>query len=122
MNIKEAKKSLDKVIEKGRVHLYKPIQVAEILYRDRIEKDIKLIELETYRSPSKKWRDVVCIRFLGRTSTSSARYQDDVFNDNAIPPLVLDALDKENRTKKWNCRGLHLSEIRTTICSNVFGA
>jgi len=100
MNIKEAKKSLDKVIEKGRVHLYKPIQVAEILYRDRTEKDIKLIELETYRSSSKKWRDIVCIRFLGRTSTSSARYQDDVFNDNAIPPIVLEALGKENRTKE----------------------
>ncbi len=99
MNIKEAKESLDKVIEKGRIHLYKPIQVAEILFRDRTEKDIKLIELETYRSSSKKWRDVVCIRFLGRTSTSSARYQDDVFNDNAIPPLVLDALGKENRAK-----------------------
>lgn len=100
MTIKEAKKSLDKVIEKGKIHLYKPIQVAEILYRDRTEKDIKLIELETYRSPSKKWRDVVCIQFLGRTSTSSARYQDDVFNENAIPPIVLDVLGKENRTKK----------------------
>jgi len=99
MNIEEAKKSLDKVIEKGRVHLYKPIQVAEILYRDRIEKDIKLIEVETYRSASKKWRDIVCLRFLGRTSTSSARYQDDIFNESAIPPIVLDELGKENRAK-----------------------
>lgn len=37
MNIKEAKQALDKVISKGRVHLYKPIQIAEILYRDRTE-------------------------------------------------------------------------------------
>ena len=99
MNIKEAKQSLDKVIDKARVHLYKPIQVAEILYRDRIEKDINLAELQTYRNVSKRWRDIVCVKFLGRTSTSSARYQDDIFNDNAIPPNVLVALGKENIAK-----------------------
>lgn len=99
MNIKEAKQALDKVIDKGRVHLYKPIQVAEILYRDRTEKDIKLSDLSTYRTISKKWRDIICIKFLGRTSTSSARYQDDVFNDNAIPPAALTILGKENRGK-----------------------
>ena len=36
MNIQTAKQSLDKVIAKARVHLYKPIQVAEILYRDGV--------------------------------------------------------------------------------------
>ncbi|MDP3010771.1 MAG: HaeII family restriction endonuclease [Methylococcales bacterium] len=99
MNIIEAKQALDKVIDKARVHLYKPIQVAEILYRDRIEQDITLSDLTTYRTKSKKWRDVICIQFLGRTSTSSARYQDDIFNDNAIPPAVLEMLGKENREK-----------------------
>lgn len=97
MNITEAKKALDKVIDKARVHFYKPIQIAEILYRDRVEQDISLSELATYRTRSKKWRDVICIQFLGRTSTSSARYQDDVFNDNAVPPTVLEILGKENR-------------------------
>lgn len=100
MNIKEAKQSLDKVIDKARVHLYKPIQIAEILYRDRIEKDINLSDLSTYRTISKKWRDVISLKFIGRTSTSSARYQDDIFNDNAIPPNVLSVLGKENRSKK----------------------
>ena len=99
MNIKEAKQALDKVIDKARVHLYKPIQVAEILYRDRTEKDINLAELQTYRNVSKKWRDIVCVKFLGRTSTSSARYQDDIFNDNAVPPSVLVVLGKENIAK-----------------------
>lgn len=99
MNIKEAKQSLDKVIDKARVHLYKPIQVAEILHRDRTEKDINLSDLTTYRTISKKWRDIICIKFLGRTSTSSARYQDDIFNDNAVPPSVLATLGKENRIK-----------------------
>ncbi|MDR0970020.1 MAG: HaeII family restriction endonuclease [Lentimicrobiaceae bacterium] len=99
MNISEAKSALDKIISKARVHLYKPIQVAEILYRDRVEKDIKLSDLETYRNVSKKWRDIICLQFLGRTSTSSARYQDDIFNDNAVPPSVLVALGKENIAK-----------------------
>jgi hypothetical protein len=99
MTIKEAKQSLDKVIEKARVHLYKPIQIAEILHRDRTEKDINLSDLTTYRTISKKWRDIICIKFLGRTSTSSARYQDDIFNDNAIPPSVLVELGKENSNK-----------------------
>ena len=97
MNISEAKPALDKIISKGRVHLYKPIQIAEILYRDRTEGDIDLANLNTYRNASKKWRDIICLRFLGRTSTSSARYQDDVFNDNAVPPSVLQALGTENR-------------------------
>lgn len=99
MNINDAKQSLDKVIDKARVHLYKPIQVAEILHRDRTERDINLSDLTTFRTSSKKWRDVICIKFLGRTSTSSARYQDDIFNDNAVPPSVLEELGKENREK-----------------------
>jgi len=109
MNIQEAKQSLDKVIAKARVYLYKPIQVAEILYRDRVKKEINLADLETYRNTSKRWRDIICLRFLGRTSTYSARYQDDIFNDNAIPPQVLVALGEENRKNKGNEPGLRRS-------------
>lgn len=97
MTVSEAKRALDKIISKGRVHLYKPIQIAEILYRDRTKGDIDLSDLTTYRNTSKKWRDIICLRFLGRTSTSSARYQDDVFNENAVPPSVLEVLGTENR-------------------------
>lgn len=97
MTILEAKQALDKIISKGRVHLYKPIQIAEILYRDRTKGDIDLSDLSTYRNASKKWRDIVCLRLLGRTSTSSARYQDDVFNENAVPPSVLTILGIENK-------------------------
>lgn len=93
----QAKAALDNVIKKSRVHLYKPIQVAEILYRDRVFKDIKLLSLEDYRTKSKKWRDEVSIVLLGRVCTSSARFQDDLFNDNATPPAVLDVLGRENR-------------------------
>lgn len=98
MTTVEAKEALDKIITKARVHLYKPIQIAEILYYDRINKDINLTEIDTYKNISKKWRDLICYRFLGRTSSSSARYQDDVFNENAIPPSVLEILGKENRS------------------------
>lgn len=93
----QAKAALDNVIKKSRVHLYKPIQVAEILYRDRVFKDINLLSLEDYRTKSKKWRDEVSIVLLGRVCTSSARFQDDLFNDNATPPAVLDVLGRENR-------------------------
>jgi len=92
-----AKKALDIVIDKGRVHLYKPIQVAEILYRDRVFGDINLANLEDYRTKSKKWRDLVTIPLVGRKCTSSARFQDDLFNSNATPPDVLVVLGEENR-------------------------
>jgi len=99
MELTEAKASLDNIIKKARVHLYKPIQIAEILHRDRISTDIDLSDLETYRAKSKKWRDLVCIPFLGRTSTSSSKYQDDLFNANAVPPEAITMLGKENRSK-----------------------
>jgi len=99
MSIGQAKAALDRVIAKSRVHLYKPIQVAEILFRDRVAKDITLSDLTTYRTASKRWRDIVCIKFLGRTSTSSAKFQDDIFNETAVPPKFLDFLGHENREK-----------------------
>lgn len=99
MNIQTAKQALDSLISKARVHLYKPIQIAETLQRDRVSQDINIEELETYRNLSKKWRDIICIQFLGRTSTSSAKYQDDLFNQNAIPPQVLKVLADENKAK-----------------------
>lgn len=93
----QAKAALDKVINKSRIHLYKPIQIAEILYRDRTKRDIDLSNLEDYRTQSRKWRDIISIELVGRVSTSNSRYQDDVFNDNAVPPLMMVELGKENR-------------------------
>ena len=46
---------------------------------------------------SKKWRDAITIPLVGRKCTSSARFQDDLFNDNATPPSVLVVLGNENR-------------------------
>lgn len=88
---------LDKIIRKSRVHLYKPIQIAEILYHDRVYHDVDLNDLETYRNRSKKWRDEISRPLLGRISTSSARFQDNLFEENALPPQVITVLGEENR-------------------------
>jgi len=94
-----AKDALDKIIAKSRVHFYKPIQIAEILYRHRTAlHPIDLLRLDDYRNQSKKWRDDISIVLLGRKCTSSARFQDDLFNDNAIPPNILNILGHENVT------------------------
>lgn len=100
VTVKQAKEALDTVIRKSRVHLYKPIQIAEILYRDRVHKDINLANLEEYRSKSKTWRDEVTIHLVGRVCTSSAKFQDNLFDNNAIPPSVLEVLGRENRRTK----------------------
>lgn len=96
-NLDEAKQALDSIIKKSRVHLYKPIQIAEILYKNRTSNDVdNLGDLETYRNASKKWRDIVCMQFLGRISTSSAKFQDNLFEENAMPPSLLEILGNEN--------------------------
>ena len=112
MDNKTAQDHLDTVIRKARVHFYKPIQIAEILYRDRIEEDIDLGDLETYRTPSRKWRDEISLRLIGRVSTSSARYQDDLFNANAIPPAVLIQLGKINRNSKGKAEAYIYDALR----------
>ena len=115
MDNKTAKDQLDTVIRKARVHFYKPIQIAEILHRDRIEKDIDLENLETYRTSSRKWRDAISLRFIGRCSTSSARYQDDLFNPNATPPAVLAHLGKINRNSNGAVEAYIYTALRNRL-------
>ncbi|MBP9709402.1 HaeII family restriction endonuclease [Patescibacteria group bacterium] len=88
----DAKKAVDSIIKKSRVHFYKPIQIAEILHRNRTQRGMDLRDLETYRNISKRWRDEVTMRLVGRRSTSSQKYQDNVFEENAMPPRLLVAL------------------------------
>ena len=92
----KAKEALDSLINKSRVHLYKPIQIAEILYHIRSGEKIDPLVLEDYRIKSKGWRDEISLPLLGRVCTSSAKFQDDLFNNNAIPPQVLKVLNDEN--------------------------
>lgn len=99
MNIAEAKSALDKIIQKSRIHLYKPIQVAEILYRFRIGQLSDLMDLESYRSASKRWRDEISRDLLGTVCTSSCKFQDNLFDDNAVPPRVLKTLGVDNNAR-----------------------
>ena len=95
MNLSEAKKLLDKIIVKSRVHLYKPIQVSEILYRKRmVDSSLDMTKLETYRNASKKWRDDVSNELIGRKCNSSAKFQDALFSE--LPTDAFVALAREN--------------------------
>jgi type II restriction enzyme len=94
----EEKMRLDQFIAKQRVALYKPIQIAEILHRVKegtlTTEDLKSIE--KYRNPSKRWRDIVTRRLIGQISTSSQKFQDNLFEPNAIPPTFLVQLAEIN--------------------------
>jgi type II restriction enzyme len=92
----EPKEALDSIIRKSRVHFYKPIQIAEILYHHRIERKLDLTDPESYRNISKRWRDEVSLRLVGRKSTSSQKYQDNVFEANAMPPKLMGRLGEMN--------------------------
>lgn len=95
----KSKHALDKIVKKSRVHLYKPIQIAEILFHHRTIGDINPGDLATFRNVSKKWRDDVSRRLVGNVSTSSQKFQDNVFEDNAMPPNLLEELADYNKRK-----------------------
>jgi hypothetical protein len=95
----EAKLRLDKIIRISRVDMYKPIQVAEVLYHDRICSQITADDLDSYRKESKIWRDRITLAVAEKKSSSSAKYQDDIWNDHAFPPKILQVLLEENRRK-----------------------
>lgn len=92
-----SKEALDKIIRKSRVHLYKPMQIAEILFHQRLGVSLDLRDLETYRNVSKKWRDEVSNKLVGRICTSSQKFQDNIFESNAMPPPLLEELGDFNR-------------------------
>lgn len=97
VTIAEAKERLDHLIRIARVDLYKPIQIAEVLYRSRTVGDLDILTLSTYQNPSLRWRNNVTRRLSGKISTSSARYQHDVWSATAISPNIILSLDTENK-------------------------
>jgi type II restriction enzyme len=94
------KERLDRFLNKQRVAMYKPIQVAEILYRVRLGLDgmnlDQIDNVEVYRNPSKHWRDTVSKMLIGQVSTSSQKFQDNLFEENAVPPSLLKQLAEVN--------------------------
>lgn len=111
----QAKTALDLVIRKARVHFYKPIQIAEILFRNRTEDNLDLTDLESYRSASKRWRDDISLRLVGRRSTSSAKYQDDVFSTTAMPPRLLTMLGAINTETRGGVEAYIYSALRSKL-------
>lgn len=95
--LRDAKARLDEIIKKGRVDLYKPIQIAEVLNRSRLTPGLDVTNLQSYQNLSTHWRDNITTRFTGKKSTSSARYQHDVWSATAMPPDYLSVLDRENK-------------------------
>ena len=92
----QAKARLDLIIKKARVDLYKPIHIAEVLHRARLDSTINTNDLTTFQNPSLRWRNEVTQRLVGKSATSSARYQHDVWNPTAMPPPLLNLLDTQN--------------------------
>jgi type II restriction enzyme len=95
--LSEAKERLDKLINKARHRLYKPIQIAEILYKARTSSDVDLSNLETYRRISNKWKADISLRIFGREPSLNSRYEDQLFDDEVIRPQTLDILSKANQ-------------------------
>jgi type II restriction enzyme len=95
--LREAKERLDKLINKARHRLYKPIQIAEILYKARTSSDIKPSNLETYRRISNKWKADISLRLFGREPSLNSRYEDQLFDDAVIPPQTLNVLAQANQ-------------------------
>lgn len=80
----------------GRVEMYKPIQVAETLRVATVSDHINLADVESYRTKSRRWRDEVTFALFNKRSTSSARFQDDVWNSSAVPPEAMVVLGRAN--------------------------
>ncbi len=78
--------------------MYKPIQIAEILHYHRVKQPIDFNDINSYRNISKKWRDKISMQLVGNISTSSQKFQDNLFDANAIPPNIL--LDLANLNTK----------------------
>ena len=97
MDTKSAKTKLDHVINVARVEMYKPIQIAEVLRVARTSEEVDLANSETYRIKSRHWRNKVTLELFKKCSTSSARFQDDVWNDSAVPPAAMVSLGTANK-------------------------
>jgi HaeII restriction endonuclease. len=112
MELQIAKECLDDIIKKGRVHLYKPIQIAEILYHDRID-SLDLADLSTYMNASGAWRDVVTKQITGNTCSSSQKFQQDLFR--AVNPEALIALSDFNKENEGLVEAYIYNAYRTRL-------
>jgi len=97
--LEEAKRAVDKLMNKSRNKSYKPIAIAEILFHNRIEGKVDLANLEDYRRRSDAWCHLAFEKLQGVTKKpSNSRYWDQLFE--IIPPPFLEILGEENRRRK----------------------
>jgi type II restriction enzyme len=94
--MKEELNKLKNIIDISRIHFYKPKKIAEILYMYRSGKLSSLADREKIRKESKQWRNKITIDFINSKCSSSAKFQDDLFSNTAIPYDVLDVLAEFN--------------------------
>ena len=124
MNIIQARIKLDRVIQLSRVEMYKPIQIAETLREINLNNTINPLALETYRNISRELRNKITKQLIGKISTSSMRFQDDLWNESAVPPSALALLANENRKSSKveeyiyqhvYAKNAHMIEIRKNL-------
>ena len=92
----EAKKRLDTLIKKSRADLYKPIAVAEILYRNRTE-GLDIEDLHSYRRRSYEWMRSIIEKLHRKTTQLNSRYWDQLFDNEVLPPKYLTELAMVNK-------------------------
>jgi type II restriction enzyme len=91
----ESKQRLDKLIGKSRADLYKPIAVAEILFRNRTEW-LPLDNLDSYRRRSYEWMWDVIWKLHRKTTQLNSRYWDQLFDDAVLPSKQIQELAQFN--------------------------
>jgi type II restriction enzyme len=93
----EAKRRLDALVNKARADLYKPMAIAEILYRHRNGDLDSLENKELYRRRSYSWMLEALRQVADKTTQLNSRYWDQTFDQEVIPPRVLATLGDLNR-------------------------
>ena len=96
----DAKIRLDRLIKKSRADMYKPIAIAEILYKSRVDNSIRLTEKEDYRRRSFDWMKAIILRLHNKTTTLNSRYWDQTFDQDVMPPDSLAQLGEVNAKYK----------------------
>ncbi len=88
---------LKTLIGKSRSDMYKPIAIAEILYRVRCGLDsVSLTDKESYRRPSYGWMQEVIRKISNKTTQLNSRYWDQLFDDGIMDSGALNNLASLN--------------------------
>lgn len=102
VSLSDAKDRLDSLVNKARDQFYKPIAVAEILFRSRTE-GLDLANQDAYRRPSERWSKAVARELWSTISSSNSKYWDHMFDDNQMSAVTLLQLGQANN--KRNAKG-----------------